>query len=313
MKKALEYILLGLVGLIVLLLVWGVGIEPRLINTEEEIAAIPNLPAAWEGKQVAVLADFQIGMWGANTGTIRRIVDRLVERPPAAVLIAGDFVYKADDQLDEVIPTVTELVRPLVRAGVPVFAVLGNHDYSIDVREDPKNERVARAVRTALERAGVQLLHNEAVPLPSPNSGTASREAAPLYIVGIGPAWAHEDAPVAAVSRVPRDAARIVFMHNPHSFGALPAGTAPLAIAAHTHGGQIALPFTPRWSWMSLVKEVEVYADGWIKRPYGQPGNRLYVNIGIGFSDVPIRINSRPELTVFTLRGAAEPSGAGAE
>jgi predicted MPP superfamily phosphohydrolase len=44
-----------------------------------------------------------------------------------------------------------------------------------------------------------------------------------------------------------------------------------------------------------------VYGDGWIKN-YGKQGNNLYVNRGIGFSDIPIRINCPPEVTLFTLR-----------
>jgi predicted MPP superfamily phosphohydrolase len=54
--------------------------------------------------------------------------------------------------------------------------------------------------------------------------------------------------------------------------------------------------------WLSSEK---VKADGWIDG-YGQAGNRLYVNRGIGFSSLPPRINCRPELTFFTLRSAKQ-------
>lgn len=90
-------------------------------------------------------------------------------------------------------------------------------------------------------------------------------------------------------------------MHNPDTFGRLPPSSAPLAVAGHTHGGQIRIPFTPEWSWITFKSEDEVHADGWID-DYGAPGNRLYVNRGIGFSVVPIRINAPPEITMFTLR-----------
>ncbi len=43
--------------------------------------------------------------------------------------------------------------------------------------------------------------------------------------------------------------------------------------------------------------------DGWIEG-FGEPGNQLYVNRGIGFSVVPIRILCPPEVTLFTLRSA---------
>lgn len=52
---------------------------------------------------------------------------------------------------------------------------------------------------------------------------------------------------------------------------------------------------------MSYARENEVHADGWI-RNYGNEGNRLYVNRGIGFSVLPLRLNCPPELTLFTLR-----------
>lgn len=286
---------LTLLGVVLL---WGL-VEPYSIDEKREVALLPDLPRAWEGRQIAVIADFQYGMWGANTGTVQRVVRRLVEKRPAAVLIAGDFVYKADDRLDVLSARVAREVAPLAKAGIPTFAVLGNHDYSMDVRDDPVNHTVARGVEAALERAGVVVLHNEAAALRlNGMDGTATS----LYVVGIDDEWPGLARPAEAVARVPTGAARIVMMHNPRSFRGLPAGTAPLAVAAHTHGGQIALPFTPHWSWMSLVKDEQIEADGWAQDREEPRGNRLYVNIGIGFSDLPLRINARPEMTLFTLR-----------
>ena len=54
---------------------------------------------------------------------------------------------------------------------------------------------------------------------------------------------------------------------------------------------------------MTFAVDDEVHADGWIS-DYGAPGNRLYVNRGIGFSVLPLRLNCPPELTWFTLTGA---------
>ena len=96
-------------------------------------------------------------------------------------------------------------------------------------------------------------------------------------------------------------------MHHPDSFAEIPAGAAPLAVAGHTHGGQVRIPLMPQWSWLTFVKEDEVHADGWIDG-YGAEGNRLYVNRGIGFSVVPLRINCPPELTRFVLEHGRAPS-----
>ncbi len=297
MKRFL-FVLFALVGL---LLVWGVA-EPYFIDEQTHEVQLPNLPASLEGRQVAVIADLQVGMWLANTWTVQRVVARLVEAKPAAVLIAGDFVYHVGSSS----PTITKavsLVAPLVAAGIPTYAVLGNHDYAMPTSEAPKNTALADAVQGALEDAGVTVLQNEAAPLPT-QTKTQTDESPPLYIVGVGAHVAAEDRPEAALAGVPANAPRIVLMHHPESFKAFPADTAPLAVSGHTHGGQFRLPFTPSWTWMSYTREDEVHADGFIQN-YGEAGNRLYINRGIGFSVVPLRLNAPPELTLFTLRTGA--------
>lgn len=75
--------------------------------------------------------------------------------------------------------------------------------------------------------------------------------------------------------------------HNLSSFVGFPQGTSPLAVAGHTHGGQVRLSGTPEWSWLTYAEEDKVHTDGWIGG-VGKPGNRLYANRGIGFSSVPI-------------------------
>lgn len=279
-----------------------------MVDIERHTVELPNLPVIWDGGRVAVIADLQVGMWLANTGTIRRIVRDAIATRPAAVLIAGDFLYKPGSDPGPEIREAVELVRPLVAAGIPTIAVLGNHDYSLDERDDPRNEVLAEQLRMALEAAGVRVLRNEAVALPPPVNLRAAQPspASALYVAGVGPRWAGEDDPAAAIAQVPAGAAYLVLMHNPDSFAAIPAGRAPVALAAHTHGGQIRVPFTPDWSWLTIVNRGDVvHADGWIAPGFGAPRNRLYVNRGIGFSDVPVRINCAPELTLLTLRRAA--------
>lgn len=300
LRKAAKYATIGLITLLVILLAWGTLVEPRQLDVEEETAVVPHLPPEWEGRKVALIADLQVGMWLANTGTARRAVGQLLAVRPATVLIAGDFLYKPAGELAEQVAEAVSIVRPLAAAGIPTFAVLGNHDYSLDEDDDTKNGATADSLRRALERIGVRVLQNEAVRLlPADGTGAA------LYLVGIGSHWAREDDPAGAVAQVPAGAARVVFMHHPQSFERLPPRTAPVALAAHTHGGQVRLPFTPEWSWLTFVRAEEVHADGWVHdRGFGARGNRLYVNRGIGFSDVPVRIGCPPELTILTLRRA---------
>ena len=291
--QKIKYTGLGIVGAIALLGIWSF-IEPRLLNTETETAKIPNLPPSWEGKQIAQISDFQIGLWGDNPGTARRAVAEIIEAKPAVALISGDFIYHPGSNIEPEIETAVDIVRPLVEAGIPTYAVLGNHDYGMSSKTAPPKTEIAEQLETSLEAAGIEVLENEAVEMPLPDSNE------PLYLVGVGSLWANRDNVDEALSDVPDNSPRITMMHNPDTFEQFPANTAPLAVAGHTHGGQVRVPASPQWSWLRFTQKDKVYADGWA-RGYGEPSNQLYVNIGIGMSIAPIRLFCPPELTFFTL------------
>ena len=281
--------------------VYGAAIEPRFVVTSHEPAAIPALPSAWEGKQVAVFADLQVGMWWANVDAARRLVRKVVAIEPAAVFIAGDFVYDADESVDSQMAEVLDILRPILDRHIPTYAVLGNHDYSLMNEHSKEENGVARRVRDVLDSAGVHMMDNRAdtLSLPAADSGARS----PLYVVGIGEKWGENDDVAAAFAGVPDSAPRIVFMHDPDSFARIPAGKAPIAVAAHTHGLQIGVPFVSDWLWRHEFSDNGSGVEGWIDH-YGEPGNRVYVNRGVGFSIVPARVHAAPELTVFTLTRA---------
>lgn len=281
-------------------LVYGAAIEPRLLldKTAFEVE-LPGLPEGWEGRRIALLADFQIGMWLGNVGMAEQAVAAALEEGVDLVLIAGDFVYAPDpaERRPGSVERAVEVMRPLVAAGIPVVAVLGNHDYSLMTKESDLRSPVAETLESELRALGVTVLENDAVGIPAPGGdGT-------LFVAGIGSVWAENSHPASALAAVPAGAPRLVLMHNPESYREIPPGEAPLALAAHTHGGQIRI-LGPRSSWLDIVREGEVVADGWAPASVGAEGNRLYVNRGIGFSTVPIRINCRPELTLLTLRMA---------
>jgi len=281
--------------ILVALVAWGL-IEPYLLDDEQEDAIIPNLPSAWEGKKVAQVSDFQVGMWWDNVDTIAHSVNKIIEEKSAAVFITGDFIYHANPNPEAEINEVVNLLRPLTEANIPTYAVLGNHDYGINNKGIEPDRQLAAQLKQSLEDINIDVLSNEAVTIPLQN------EESDLYAIGIDSHWAKSDRVDSALTQLSDNSPRIVLMHNPDSFLAFPANTAPFAMAGHTHGGQIRLPYLPQWSWLSFAKDDKVVADEWVEQDYGNAGNKMYVNRGIGFSDIPIRINCAPEITFFTLK-----------
>ena len=290
---AVPYIVLALLALLLLIILWGL-IEPYTIDVQEQRGEIPGLPDSWVGARVAVIGDIQIGMWLTNVATVRRIVRKIVREKPDLVLLTGDFIYGKRSAISEAV----SLLRPLVGAGLPVYAVLGNHDYAMPTKEDAKDQGLVDMLEEALEGAGIPVLHNEAVKLESSKGEI-------LYLVAIGAHVPEDDHPEKALAEVPENAPRIALMHHPASFDKFPPFSAPLAVAGHTHGGQISLPGSPYWTYLTYFYGDTIYIGGWVKDPsvpgYGAEGNHLYINRGIGFSVVPLRIRCPPELTFFTL------------
>ncbi|MEO0834818.1 MAG: metallophosphoesterase [Cyanobacteria bacterium J06642_3] len=188
----------------------------------------------------------QIGLWGDNRGTARRSVAKLIEAKPAVALVSGDFLYHPGENIKPEIETAVDIVRPLVEAEIPTYAVLGNHDYGMSSKKAQPKTREAERLEMALEAAGIEVLENEAVPLQLPNSD-------PLYLVGVDSLWANRDNVKQALSTVLDGSPRITMMHNPDTFEKFPANSAPLAVAGHTHGGQIRIPGFPQWSWLKFT------------------------------------------------------------
>ncbi|MFB1081912.1 metallophosphoesterase [Jeotgalibacillus sp. JSM ZJ347] len=300
--KIVKRILFTLSALIFFVMLWGL-IEPYFINTEEETAEITGLPEVWEGQELAVIGDFQVGMWMDNTWTIERVVKRIIERKPAAVLLTGDHVYHVKKGSEKELNEVLELLQPLADSDIPVMTVMGNHDYSMEKKDHEPDTKYVEMMSEQFEEIGITVLQNEHLTL-NLNDGVmeiGKEDANSLYIGGVGSSWAGMDDVEKTLAGIPDTAARFILMHNPQAFKSIPGGSAPAAAAGHTHGGQISIPFTPHWSYMSVFKGEDVQAAGWTEADFGEEGNLLYVNPGIGFSDVPLRFTTPPEITYFEL------------
>lgn len=241
---------------------------PRVLSHD---LVIPGLDPAHDGLRVAHLTDLHVGMLTPDAKILRAIQLALAGRPDLIVM-TGDFVCYSP----KFVGKLAELTRGM---DIPVYAVLGNHDYWTD----------GEGVRKALERNGYTVLRN--------GHSEITLRHAPLTVVGIDDAITGQSDVKRAFRGVRRGGSRIVLTHAPNIADRAAEHGPSLIVAGHTHGGHVVIPRVTAGIARRLGSR---YLAGW----YQVNGSRLYVNCGIGSSSVPIRAGAPSEVSLFTLRTA---------
>ena len=229
--------------------------------------------------RVALVSDIHYGWPDMRTRRLNRIVQQVNAQRPDLILLAGDYMGGKwfdwpRSWLEEALPPLAALYAPY-----GVYAVEGNHE------TPPWTERVmARQIApTLLVRQTIDI--------------------GPLVIAGFAPAGRND--PAAMVGSLPPDRPALLLMHEPEQM--LAAGGRPrpatLALAGHTHGGQIVLP------WVGAISEHilgQMLCRRGLCRVNGWP---IYVTSGLGTSTLPLRFGVPPEIVVLTLVPADQPAG----
>jgi len=249
-------------------------IEPYWLDVTHPSIVLPGLPAPLDGLVVAQLSDFHLPRDAGPTGPVARGIAACNAARPDLVVLTGDYLGERR--------AVTCLINLLSKLEIrPAFAVLGNHDY----RFGPKYRRT---IECCFSDLGIQLLDNRSVPF--------ERHGARLWLVGVGDGFSSHDRLDEALRGLgEHERPRILLSHYPDLLFDLPTDRIDLTLAGHSHGAQIHLPFLTRFA----LSHSDTVFDRGFYRVHGVP---LYVNRGLGTSGRRMRLFSRPELTLLTLR-----------
>ena len=171
--------------------------------------------------RVAVLADFHVRPTPEDLLRLERIVEAANAEAPDLILLPGDFVA---GHLPAHSAPPEEIAARLGRlnAKLGVYAVLGNHDHW----QQPQR------IEAALAANGIGLLENRSVRLEA--------DGKPFHLVGVTD-WLKQRQPDWGALLPPDSLPFLVMTHTPDVFDSMPEKPA-LAVAGHTHGGQIDLP-----------------------------------------------------------------------
>lgn len=277
MVRRIMHISLWLSGLALICLGYGFLVEPHILKIRHVTISSDIGPA----KPVKIVLASDIHMAGHHMSL--RYVDRIVRtinsQSPDIILLGGDYVNGHEKRAHHGRRFNTVMEAGLnglsaLSATHGTYAVLGNHDAWYD----------APFIARRLMKSGLNVLENQAAYIKDYN----------LCIVGL------EDEDTGKPDRngfydCPVGTRKIALMHSPDSFQILPSDTL-LAVAGHTHGGQINIPIIARR--VTMTDLGQKYAYG-LKTYDGIP---VYITAGIGTSVLPARFRAPPEIVIITLQ-----------
>lgn len=268
--------MLGIAGAGLLTGLYSWQIEPYWLEFVEKEMPVRNLPKELDGLTLMQISDVHVG----NRFDWHYIIEsfqKAQKRHPDFVVYTGDYVsYKDREQLDQL----NEVLKYTVKGRLATVGILGNHDYGHGWKESA----LADEIEQMLEAKGITMLRN------------AQQNFHGLNVIGFDDYWATNFRPEKVMSSYDESKANLLLCHNPDVCDLdVWNGYKGWILAGHTHGGQVKPPFLD--APMLPVKNKR-YAAGEIDLG---DGRILYINRALGCL-WQVRLNVRPEITVFTLR-----------
>ena len=260
-------------------------IEPGRLEVRSLDLALRGLAPAFDGFRILHLSDLHAGA-SMPERRMGEIAARARAIQPDLIAFTGDFVTGSANYDAVALGTLLNALS----APDGVFAVLGNHDHVGH----------SHVLRQVLRASGVTELENQV--------HTLHRDGVALHIAGVDSLYHRKARLDAVLAALPNDAApAILLAHEPDIADVVaPSGRIALQLSGHAHGGQVALP--GGLTALGLPEHGRRYIDGL----YLVEKMFVYANRGLGMTSAPLRFNSRPEITVITLRAPAGSTPAAA-
>src|SRR5947209_1177596 len=137
---------------------YGRRIEPTWLELNHRNVAINGLPTAFANFRIVQLSDFHCSRQ-VTPAYLAEAVELAQAQDPDLVVLTGDFVHRGYKYVEAVADCLGRLTAPC-----GVYAVLGNHDFSVrNALGFRRYRHLHRAVAHALTERGIRVLHNQAV------------------------------------------------------------------------------------------------------------------------------------------------------
>ena len=273
MIKKIIKIVLSIIIIITLTLLYSRYIGTRGLKTNEIALTNKLISKDFDGLKIVHFSDLHY----KRIITKKRITELINEINlinPDIVVFTGDLIDDDSEIDDDDIKYLKEILTN-IKSKYGKYAILGNHDYSIDIE----------TIRNIYNESNFMLLENNFDYIYSKNNNK-------IYIGGISTGEFNKE----LISNIKTDENiyKIVLLHEPDFIEEISNLNANLALAGHSHNGQVNIPYIKK---MFLPKNAKKY----YKEYYKVNNTEFYISNGIGVSRYNFRLFNTPSINLYRI------------
>jgi predicted MPP superfamily phosphohydrolase len=254
-------------------------IEPNKLDVHYVNITSQLLGKSTDEVKILQFSDTHLSEYFDNND-LEKVVEKINNENPDIVVFSGDLIdhyysYSYNGDISDIWEILSCISAPLGK-----YAVYGNHDYGGGA------EKVYKII---MENSGFVTLVNEGIKIEEQNINIIGLDDSIFGNLDIGK----------LIENIDDDYYNVVISHEPDVVDYLLEYHVDLFLSGHSHGGQVYLPFISISNFPPLG---EKYTRGLYEFENFR-NTKLYVNIGIGTSQMPFRFFAVPELSVIVLKG----------
>ncbi|HCQ91506.1 MAG TPA: metallophosphoesterase [Clostridium sp.] len=273
--KILKRIIIYLIIIVAIIGVYSMYIEPKLMRVKDYGTIIDK----GERRELKIVqfSDTQLGEF-FSLEQLEKVVEKINSTEPDIVIFAGDLIDNAS-QYEEISKIADVLSNINYKIGK--YAVYGNHDYG---------GGAVRYYDSIMEQSGFKVLKN--------SSEYIKLEDANIRIFGADEKLMGGYNAEETMNGINESDINLLILHEPDLIDDFKDYPIDLALAGHSHGGQVYIPF-----YGPIINNVlsEKYNKGFYQLN-NERKTKLYVNTGLGNTKLRPRLGNIPEITTFIIK-----------
>jgi predicted MPP superfamily phosphohydrolase len=250
-------------------------VEPNFLKVHYENINNSYISEGSKELKIVQFSDMHVSEY-FDEEDIRCVVKKINEENPQIVVFTGDLIdaynkYENKSNINLIWEALGD-----IKATIGKYAIYGNHDYGGGAEQ---------VYKTIMENSGFTILKNEKIALDDYN----------INIIGMDDSIFGKFEKNKLIEMLDNEKYNIVLSHEPDVIDYLLEYDVDLFLSGHSHGGQVNLPF------INYLPPLAKKYKGGIYNFNNYRQTLLYVNVGLGTSQIPLRFMAPPELAVFVL------------